>query len=367
MRMSEVDLDDFVGTKKPTPKGGELTVLPWAGDRRGSHKYYPVTCSICSKDKELFPSPFMCKKSDIVKGIIPCGCGNRRWTKEQYETILSRKFLERGLPLKVVGWVDDGKKINCYSKPIIYCELHKITSCDSHVTHLRTGEVIGCTECRQDSYITHYCKPEAEASVDVTRYLESVGGEFLSFVGKYHGLSTKVKWKCKNGHYPETLLGSLVKLKNDCYLCKSNGFRDHKVGYFYLTEFYSEYDCLIKYGITNKDPKKRNSMQASYSPEFKTVKPVGYLKFEYGGDARYLEKEMMETYSKRSVGKHVFPDGYTETISFDGWTRYDILGDIIHMTGYDIFNGGWCLVEGEQPSLRFKGTYRWVSPSEDYV
>jgi prepilin-type N-terminal cleavage/methylation domain-containing protein len=44
----------------------------------------------------------------------------------------------------------------------------------------------------------------------------------------------------------------LVKLKNGCFYCKLNGFRDHRVGYFYLTEFYNldGVSCIIKYGIT---------------------------------------------------------------------------------------------------------------------
>jgi hypothetical protein len=46
---------EFIGKKFNTPEGGVLTVIGLA-DKRGNVALFNLECSICSKDKELWPS-----------------------------------------------------------------------------------------------------------------------------------------------------------------------------------------------------------------------------------------------------------------------------------------------------------------------
>ena len=69
------------------------------GDRRDYH----VVCSICSKDKELFPFDyFISQKPRLLKGILPCGCSERyRYTYEQYLIRLKRVIPDHYIILKM--------------------------------------------------------------------------------------------------------------------------------------------------------------------------------------------------------------------------------------------------------------------------
>ena len=68
------DMDDFVNSKFTTPKGGVLIVKDDNG-LKGNKKRYILECSVCSKDKKLWPyGSIYSSKSSILKGNIPCGC-----------------------------------------------------------------------------------------------------------------------------------------------------------------------------------------------------------------------------------------------------------------------------------------------------
>lgn len=77
-------MDDFIGTEFVTPKGSTLTVV---GDNglTSNKKKYIFTCSICSKDEELWPyGSIQIRKSDILRDKFNCGCGaNTYYNKEQ--------------------------------------------------------------------------------------------------------------------------------------------------------------------------------------------------------------------------------------------------------------------------------------------
>lgn len=85
--MSEKGLkvvDNFIGYKTETPKGGLLTVIEVLR-RKGKTTMYLIECSICSKDIELFPQgTLITSKSNLKNGCVPCGCAKiPKWSKEQ--------------------------------------------------------------------------------------------------------------------------------------------------------------------------------------------------------------------------------------------------------------------------------------------
>lgn len=358
-------MDDFEGRTFPTKKGGTLTVLSWNGDRRGSHKYYPVVCSICSTDFEMFPLPFLCKKSDIIKGVIPCGCGSYNYKGDQQKLILNRVFRENDLPLTCIGW-EGGIFKNSSSRPLIFCNLHKTTYAKSRIAHLRTGQVKGCNYCAEESRRDITCTPLEDAMKEVNKHLDSIDGKFIEFTEKYKGLSTPVRWQCVNGHKPITVLESLIKTRNNCGICKTNGFRKNLRGYFYITLFVSEYGCsgFYKVGVSNKDPKIRNKRQEILSKGY-TSNPIAYIEFELGEDALLLEKDFIDRYADGRTPKASFSDGYTETFIGDDFTRADLWGDLILITGCSIF-GKYeqeLLHQEDEHHLPFKGKF-WLVDTE---
>ena len=105
--MSE-KVDDFIGREFPTPKGGVLTVVKLSDNKCCSNKRYLCVCSICSKDKELFPSLFDVLPSNLKK-CTPCGCAKSpRWT--EYQNLIrvrrectKRKYIFHGFAEKYKG------------------------------------------------------------------------------------------------------------------------------------------------------------------------------------------------------------------------------------------------------------------------
>lgn len=91
-------VDSFLGYTTTTHRGGELTVV----SRLGATYKYVVTCSVCSLDTELFPlGSIQSIKHNLLRGAIPCGCGNSvRWSEEQSRVLCSRVCASRGASLE---------------------------------------------------------------------------------------------------------------------------------------------------------------------------------------------------------------------------------------------------------------------------
>lgn len=85
--------EDFIGWKSPD---GKLEVVGIVGKDKWSVALFKVTCTDCSKDKELFPDGyFVITKSNLVRGRKPCGCSKSpKWEEWQY-LILARRVGEK--------------------------------------------------------------------------------------------------------------------------------------------------------------------------------------------------------------------------------------------------------------------------------
>ncbi|EOW9283502.1 TPA: hypothetical protein PX772_002836 [Vibrio cholerae] len=104
---------EFIGTTFNTDKGSTLTVVD-VSHKSGSNAVFTLTCSICSKDKELFPDgSIKSRKADLEKGAVPCGCSNMpKWSQEQFETLIKRKCSLRGYEFQ--GFVGEWKGQKTY-------------------------------------------------------------------------------------------------------------------------------------------------------------------------------------------------------------------------------------------------------------
>lgn len=102
-------MDDFIG--KRFGKNGHLEVLYISGKKR-SNKVYAVICHICKNDPELFGDGIFHRvKGDLLAGNIPCGCSNNvRWSRRQYEVLVTRKCKELGYSFSFLTGEGKGKQ-----------------------------------------------------------------------------------------------------------------------------------------------------------------------------------------------------------------------------------------------------------------
>lgn len=110
------EIDDFVGREFPTKKGGILKVVGKA-PKDGRAQYYYCECSICSKDKEMFPDYFLTKKDRLVSGLSVCACGNAALDDRQFEIKVRRLLAEKDITLKQITI----KKPQSASKFVLEC------------------------------------------------------------------------------------------------------------------------------------------------------------------------------------------------------------------------------------------------------
>ena len=83
--------EDFIGWKSPD---GTLEVIGIAG-KKARNTAFKVTCTECSKDKELFPDGyFTSTKGNLNSGRKPCGCSRYNWQNWQF-LILARRAGEK--------------------------------------------------------------------------------------------------------------------------------------------------------------------------------------------------------------------------------------------------------------------------------
>lgn len=99
---------DFIGSKFPTPRGGELTITGVVTSKDGLSKNntdcrFSAVCSLCSLDVELFPEEFIVVKCSLIKGCVPCGCSSQcKWSENQYFVRVKRECYSRGY--EFLGW-----------------------------------------------------------------------------------------------------------------------------------------------------------------------------------------------------------------------------------------------------------------------
>lgn len=120
--------EDFIGWKSPD---GRLEVIGIAG-KQGTNTTFKVTCTECSKDKELFPDGyFISTKGDLIKSKKPCRCSKFNWEYWQFLVLAKRsagsRFIVHGFSEEFHGQktklnlecLKDGHKWTARSNDII--------------------------------------------------------------------------------------------------------------------------------------------------------------------------------------------------------------------------------------------------------
>ena len=90
--------DTFTGEIFSTKSGSVLEVKE-VSHKTNYIKSYILTCSVCSKDKELWPyGSITSTKGSLMKGSLPCGCTRSpRWSEDQWMVKILRVCEERDI------------------------------------------------------------------------------------------------------------------------------------------------------------------------------------------------------------------------------------------------------------------------------
>ena len=309
----------------------QLTVVGKSDVVKGGKKLLKVTCNVCSLDSEVYPDSFLCGKSDLEKGVNPCGCGKSGVNIKQATLLFNKKYLHK---YKITGW----KKQNTgayNSTPIVYCFTHEIENSRSKFNRIYDGVSLPCTRCSTEvkELISRY--PKSRLLLELLTTLNHLKGYFVG-LDKFIGLKTVCYWVCPEGHFTRSVSECLIKQEHHCNVCSLNGFQRGKPCVFYLTRFDNTDTSRTYYkiGLTQRTSESRNKRQGLMSNmEFSNI---GTLTFNLGEDARLLETTLKNLYKGKNPTKLDFPDGYSETVIAEDSTLQDLLSDIKYLTGLDI-------------------------------
>ena len=176
---------DFIGWKSPD---GKLEVIGIAGYKK-TVAVFKVTCTECSKDKELFPDGyFVSVKGSLVRGCKPCGCSKSpRWEDWQYLILARRAGKKKNFVVR--GFAEEFK--NAYTKLNLEClkDDHKWTASITNV--INNGR--GCPKCYGNIKLT-----EQEALQKCIDICEEMNYDVVGFVDGYKDIhKTRFEYICK--------------------------------------------------------------------------------------------------------------------------------------------------------------------------
>lgn len=280
---------------------------------------FTVECSICSLDKEMFPSGvFKISKSDLKDGCIPCGCSKLFKPNERQDILSTSRLLKnRGnTHLSVVGCISEFKKDRkfkvkcnlCDKDPELLPEIFTATK-----SSLKQGSVpCGCSPA--------YKWSKNQYEIIVERKLKKDNSTWVGWEkeGNYK-CKDKFKWVCADGHNCCTPIDNFTHANQGCSICAHTGFNKGKPASLYVTRWsLPDKTPFIKIGITNHvKVSKRINQQArktDYLPiTIATVEGCG----EDIWDLELDIKRRLGLGNGRGVDKCLMEDGYSECF-FEG-------------------------------------------------
>ena len=288
--------DEFCGNKFGAD--GQVTVL---GRLRlpGQPKTYIVSCSVCSKDPELFyDGVFKALKNTLIDGSIPCGCATYgvRWTELQYKTKV-RRLCELTV-FTFDGWAEPfrGSK----TKINLHCDHHGLFT-------LRMDSLLGgagCKGCANDTL-----------RKDDKHFIDSfmVTGQFVpgttfkkSEVRNSQG--KEVFWKvncpvCEVEYLSESY--NLQRGSLSCKCCKHN----QTLAYINLISDNSTH-IAVKFGVTRQLPER---IERISSLTIHDIICMGVWEFSNTQDCKSAERTCKKTLECGIVPPLEMKDGWTET------------------------------------------------------
>ena len=304
--------EDFIGWKSPD---GKLEVIGIAG-KQGTNVIYKVTCTECSKDKELFPDGyFVSKKCNLLKGSKPCGCSKQpKWEPFQYLMLACRAAKDRFI---VHGFAEDFHGKNTKLNLECLKDRHKWTANISSI--INRGQ--GCPRCNVEQKKT----PEHIALQKCIDICKEMNYDVVGFVSGYKNSTSRFEYICKIHGKQKVRYNDFVNGGTRCSGCATTGYSVVKQGTFYVYQWTKDEHSFIKFGITNQKEIsriKKQKRETKYNYE-----KVWSATFGDGSIPLYIENYIKNSGIEIGViSKEEFPDGFTETTCVD---NLDVLGSLI--------------------------------------
>ena len=306
--------DDFIGQTFPTPKGGVLTVVGISDRKSNGTKVYKLTCSVCHKDKELFPDLFESVKSSLVNDQAPCGCSKTpRWKPFQIIILINRHLDKVGKyeGNKFVGF-DGGEYKGVNSTKVIL-------NCPEHGEYRPTYNNLirkesGCAKCGIET--TRDKNRNSKAEIITKELCGKEGYEYIGFPEGYKNAFSKFEYNCPI-HGKQIVEYKSFSNGHRCPSCATYGYQPAKPGHLYVTNWINynkDTNEFFKIGITNflEQRIKQQARKTSYKPHHLIV-----FKFEDGSIPQELERittPYRQNMEHPIITQDEFSDGTTEIL-----------------------------------------------------
>lgn len=142
--------NSYIGRVLEREGKGNIEVVGFLPKTGQNKRLYLCTCSVCHKDKELWPYPIEATKRAINNGTNICGCGKPYcYSPYQYKVKIRRKL--EGTTVKVMSYWDKKSFKGNQTRIMLVCTKHKriysssvINLLDSEINcKLCSGEIVG--------------------------------------------------------------------------------------------------------------------------------------------------------------------------------------------------------------------------------
>lgn len=206
-REKPIKPDGFIGWKS---SDGKLEVVGIAGKDKWNVTLFKVTCTDCSKDKELFPDGyFVSTKSNLKSGHKPCGCSKMpKWKPWQFLLLASRVGEKRGFI--VHGFSEEFH--GAQTKLNLEClkDGNKWTASVDNIINAGTG----CPKC-----CGVYRPTEQEALQKCIDICKEMNYDVIGFVDGYKNCYSYFEYLCKIHGKQNVIYHNFVNIGNRCPGC----------------------------------------------------------------------------------------------------------------------------------------------------
>lgn len=242
-----------IGHQWSCGNGAKLTFVS-ESEHLNLHRVAILTCSKCSKDKELWPlGSIKSKILHLNNGKRPCGCSLMTKWKPWQQILRATRIAElKGCMFLAMAEPYTGKD----SKAIFHCGEHGefARSIGGIIT---TGN--SCQKCGYGNFRT----PKASIMSEIRERCDETGFSFVRIIGEYRSTTNRILLECKTHGQWEASIDTFIRQKCGCPRCAVSGFKDNKRSVVYALK--SDCGGYLKVGISGK-PKKRFQKLARETP-----------------------------------------------------------------------------------------------------
>lgn len=231
--------EDFIGWKSPD---GKLEVVGIVG-KQHYNVLFKVTCTECSKDKELFPDGyFVSTKVSLKGGGKPCGCSKKpEWKNWQYLILARRAGEKKGFV--VHGFVEEFKNQNTKLNLECLKDGHKWIASINDIINKNSS----CPKCSKV-----YRPTEREALQKCIDVCKEMDYYVIGFVDGYKNWKSRFEYICKTHGKQNVSYYNFINKGTRCRFCWKERQKRLGNGNGYYPERKDEQDFLYILNFNDK-------------------------------------------------------------------------------------------------------------------